>query len=329
MKTNEIVAVPQLKIGSDAWLEYRRTCIGASEVGAVLGVSPWASPVDVWLEKQGRKAPFAGNSATYWGNLLEDLVAQEYAKKIGMKVRRHNFTLRRGVLMCDIDRLVHAEGTMPAHMGKITTDRAMDSKTSRSRDLFSDGLPMTYEAQGFAYMAVMPTVTQIDFATLFMVERELEIYPLARDDSAIDEILARIEDWWDRHMIHGEPPDPMSEADCKALWGAHRPTVVSFATAEVEAAIAEIAKIKQSSAELKGREEAARLVVFGHMQDAETLKSGDGQTILATWKSSKDSEKVDWKAVAMAAGASQELIAQHTTISAGSRRFLPKNPTNK
>jgi hypothetical protein len=41
-----------------------------------------------------------------------------------------------------------------------------------------------------------------------------------------------------------------------------------------------------------------------------------------TYRTTKPSEKTDWKAVALDAGASEALVKQHTTESAGFRRFL-------
>lgn len=38
--------------GSEKWLEYRRSKIGASDSGAILGLNPHKSPNEVWLSKQ-------------------------------------------------------------------------------------------------------------------------------------------------------------------------------------------------------------------------------------------------------------------------------------
>jgi len=321
-----IQAIPQLAIGSPEWLDYRRGGIGASEVGAVLGVCPWKTPVDVWLEKTGRQPAFSGNNATHWGSLLEDLVAKEYAKQVGLKVRRFNYTLRRGVLIADIDRLVHAEGVLPAVQNRIVTNRAMDAKTSRDRSLWADGLPMSYEAQGLSYMAVMPTVVRMDFACLFMAERDLGIFPLDRDESAIAEILERIDDWWARHIVGQTAPDPMSEDDCKKLWGRHRPASVCFATSDVEAALVELANAKARKAKAEADEAEAKLAVLARMQDNEVLKSSDGTKVLATWKNNKDTPTTDWEAVALELGASKapDVVAKFTRTKPGARVFRAK-----
>ena len=121
----------------------------------------------------------------------------------------------------------------------------------------------------------------------------------------------------------------MSEDDCKKLWGRHRPATVCFSTAEADQALAILADAKARKKAAEEDEKAAKLAVMAVMQDNEVLKSADGTKVLATWKNAKDSAKTDWEAVArevMATwpGEAEAVIAKHTTVTAGSRRFLPK-----
>ncbi len=46
--------IVQLVQGSDAWLAHRRNLFNASETPAVLGLSPWQTPYQLWLVKTGR-----------------------------------------------------------------------------------------------------------------------------------------------------------------------------------------------------------------------------------------------------------------------------------
>lgn len=329
----------RMDVGSPEWLAFRRTGIGASEVGSVLGVNPWKSAVDVWLEKQGRVPPFEGNNATYWGQRLEDIVAQEYSLRTGYSVRRLNYTLRKGVLIADLDRLCHASGVLPAYHDEIRTDRILEAKTARDRSLWADGLPLSYEAQCLVYMGMADCIQMVDVAALFLSEREFDVFPLLRDQDAIDEISARCEEWWRVHMVEGQAPEPTSEDDCKRLWAKHRPLSVCIATPEVQSALLELAVAKEQKAIAEAQEKEAKLVVMAIMQDAEALKSPDGKKVLATWKAAKDSKKVDWEAVARSLYKClehfanpqplDEYIADHTKIVQGSRRFLPKNTEGK
>lgn len=78
--------------------------------------------------------------------------------------------------------------------------------------------------------------------------------------------------------------------------------------------------------ELDGDEKSGLIGVMDRvktfMGDASALAIA-GETV-ATWKKSKDSGATDWEAIVRALNAPAELIAQHTSIRPGSRRFLFK-----
>lgn len=67
--------------GTEEWEKARAgLCITATEIAAVLGLSPWASPFSLWHKKAGLPTPpFETNPAVEWGNRLEDAVAQKFA----------------------------------------------------------------------------------------------------------------------------------------------------------------------------------------------------------------------------------------------------------
>lgn len=49
-----MTTIQKLVQGSQEWLDYRRTLRNASETPAVMGISPWVSPYQLWLIKTGR-----------------------------------------------------------------------------------------------------------------------------------------------------------------------------------------------------------------------------------------------------------------------------------
>lgn len=81
------------EIDRAAWLEQRRTGIGGSDVAAVLGLSAFRTPTDVYLDKIGEGKPQEATEAMHFGSLLEDIVAQEFSRRTGMKVQRVNTML--------------------------------------------------------------------------------------------------------------------------------------------------------------------------------------------------------------------------------------------
>lgn len=79
IKRNELSEAREKMGGMD-----RLGFIGASDFGALLGLSKWKTPKDLWLEKTGQAPPFHGNLYTDVGTALEPLVLKLAVKKLGM-----------------------------------------------------------------------------------------------------------------------------------------------------------------------------------------------------------------------------------------------------
>ena len=62
--------------------EGRESGLGASELPAVLGLSPFAGPFDIWLLKTGKASPAPDNRYTKAGRKLEPVIAEMYAEEM-------------------------------------------------------------------------------------------------------------------------------------------------------------------------------------------------------------------------------------------------------
>ena len=71
------------------WLKERQCGIGGSDVGAILGVNKYKTPFEVYLEKTEPITEVGEHSeSAYWGDQFEEVVAKEFEKRTGKKVRR-------------------------------------------------------------------------------------------------------------------------------------------------------------------------------------------------------------------------------------------------
>lgn len=78
----------------ETWLRDRKKGIGGSDVAAVLGLSPWRTPLDVFNDKTAETVDEKPQSdAAHFGTILEDVVADEFARRTGFKVARFTKTL--------------------------------------------------------------------------------------------------------------------------------------------------------------------------------------------------------------------------------------------
>ena len=83
-------------LGREAWLKIRAQGIGSSDAAVAVGLSPYKSPLSLWLEKTNRKpaVDLSEKEAVIWGTVLEPVLAKVYAARTGRRVRRVNAVLQ-------------------------------------------------------------------------------------------------------------------------------------------------------------------------------------------------------------------------------------------
>lgn len=64
-------------------MELRRMRIGASEVGAVIGVDPYRTPLQLWMTKKGLARKSNADDHRSWGADVESAILQNYARRNG------------------------------------------------------------------------------------------------------------------------------------------------------------------------------------------------------------------------------------------------------
>lgn len=307
----------------EQWLAERRTGIGGSDVAAILGLSPWATPLTVWLDKTGRSPQKEETLAMRIGTRLEDFVAELYCEETGRKVQRYTKMIHRGCLLGNFDRLVIREGEKVAsHMGEVRTDTLLECKTG-TRPWDDGEVPIYYQTQVQHYMGLEPALKQAHIAYLNLTYRQFSVYTIPRHDGVIAELQGRMSEWWERHIVRGEIPKPSTEADCKLLWQTSNPGKRVEATAEILEAVERLRSVRTAYDEIKGEKESLEAAVKGAMGNAETLVGWNGFP-LATWKSGRDMEVIDWKGIVAELDPPKELVSRHTSTKPGKRTFLLK-----
>lgn len=98
------------KMSREEWLHYRRMGIGGSDAPAICGLSRWGNPLSVYMDKISTDPPTEEeNRFQYWGRMMEPLIAEEFARQTGFKVRNCNYVLQHpdhSFLLANIDREV-------------------------------------------------------------------------------------------------------------------------------------------------------------------------------------------------------------------------------
>lgn len=184
----------------DAWLEQRKKGVGGSDAASILGLNPYKTQIDVWLDKMGKSEPIEDNEAMRQGRDLEEYVAQRFADETGKRVKRRNAILqhdRHDWMIGDVDRFIVGE-----HAG-------LECKTTNIynwKSLKANGPPDYYELQCHHYMAV----TGMDrwYLAVLVLGRDFKIYTIERDEEMIAMIEQAEGDFWNRYILTEEMPAP-------------------------------------------------------------------------------------------------------------------------
>lgn len=191
------------------WLEARRAGIGSSDGAAVLGLDPWSSPLQVYLDKRGLLPEREQSPAMRWGTALEPLVAEWFEEETGRKVRRRLAILRhpeRAHVIADLDRLVVGEG-VPL---EIKTTSAW------SRDEWEDGdIPLRVVVQLQHQLAV--TGAAYGYWAVLIGGNDARWGRLERDDALIAQMLDRYAAFWSQHVESGVEPTPSAASDAETV----------------------------------------------------------------------------------------------------------------
>ena len=290
------------------WLASRRQGIGGSDVAAILGISPWRTPLDVYLDKTGQSQDAAETPAMRWGTLLEPVMLDEFERTTGLSVERN------------LPMLASQEHPhMLANLDGVASDGAIvECKTSRSADgwgeIGSADIPPHYQTQVAHYLAVTGATSA--WVPVLIGASDFRIYQVHRDEPFIADLIEAERDFWQGHVLAGIPPEPINARDAARLWARDNGTSLE-ASPSVATQITEYKSLKAQIAALTAQADTlsdALRISFG---EAASLTYND--KVLATYKAA-DRTTLDTTALKKA---HPELAAQFSRITT-SRTLLIK-----
>lgn len=199
------------------WLDVRTDGIGGSDVAAIMGLSPWKSPVEVWMEKTKRtETPdLSGKEAVAMGTELEQDVLDMYK-------RRHPKSHPRRV------NAILQSTTRPwarASLDGICYDRelgtgVLEIKTGSSERDWKDGVPIHYQTQVLHYLSV----TGYPFADVVALIGDYGLhyheYRILRDEGDIQAVNEDVDTFWYYYVQKDEIPPTITAlpSEGKALY---------------------------------------------------------------------------------------------------------------
>lgn len=197
----------------DQWLAWRKKGIGGSDVAAALGISPYRTARELYYDKIGIEPVVEGRdmSITFEiGHLLENVVAEIFAKKTGMTVYEDHMMYQHPLfpfMIADVDRFVRQPDGKKA---------ILECKTAHYdvQYLWANGaVPRHYELQVRHYMAVM----NIDIAYIACLfsnnENDFVWRKIERDPDEEESVILQLKDFWENNVMKREEPPLMEKPD--------------------------------------------------------------------------------------------------------------------
>ncbi|WP_176114818.1 YqaJ viral recombinase family protein [Burkholderia cepacia] len=306
------------ELSREDWLAVRRTGIGGSDAAAAVGLHPYMSPLELWLDKTGRADGLPGpdpndtSSPTYWGTLLEPIVAASYTKQTGNRVRRVNAVLRHPTIpfmLANLDREIVG----------VPDVQILECKTAGEfgARLWREGVPEYVQIQVQHQLAV--TGKSAAHVAVLLCGQALEVHRIERDEALIERLVELEARFWRFVESDTPPPADGSESADRALrhlYPGNGETIdfsgdrhLSSVFVDLVAVRAEIETRQQLEAQFKQAIQEA-------MGDATRALFETGSV---SFKRSKDSSSIDLERLL----ADHPALEQQYAISKpGSRRFL-------
>lgn len=281
------VLISTLNMDKATWRQYRKNGIGGSDVGSICGINPYSSPMRVYLDKIGEAPEIEENEKMYFGNVLEEVVAKEFAKRTGKKVKRRNAILKHPeheFMIANVDREIVGENSI------------LECKTASAylEKAWENGIPESYQLQCFHYMAVGGYDRA--YIACLIGGSHFVWYTLERDEDMISSIIEIEKDFWSKVVNRIPPQIDGSDATTSLLNAMYKNSDSKLPVIQLESSIEVlIEEREQAKADIKKLEEKVNLAentlksLIGESEAAET----NGYFI--TWKNSKGRETFDTK----------------------------------
>lgn len=311
---------------SEIYAPDRATYVGGSDIAAILGVSPCQSAFMLYQKKIGEyteEATPAKEKLFARGKRWEPIVVEMLIDEL--RDRGHDVQIIAQnqryqdadypFLAAEIDLELMVDGEEVNAEAKTVNPFA--AKFWGEQD--TDNIPVYYAAQVMYGMMIKQRKRCI-VAALTGFDDKPRIHFVERDDEIIAGIRARALEFWNRVQTR-TPPAPTTLEDVAFLYPRDAGNMLE-ADAETLAMYDDLKLLRGDLDGLEAEIEGLKTKLKLHMGDASALML-NGKP-LVTWKSNKDSQKTDWKAVAEAMKATQDTINQFTKTMPGARPMLIK-----
>lgn len=256
----------------------RTKYLGGSDVAGILGISPWRTPLEVYLDKvqpRIKQVDHSKQKVFTRGQRMEPYVIDLLSEETGLEIiHRGNRYIHRdyGFIAAEID----AEAATGEN---IEIKTVSPFKAKEWGEVQTDAIPVHYTAQ--AMHGLMVTNKQVCVFGVLIGGDDFRIYRVERDEETIQAILEREVAFWDR-VKNLNPPEATTVSDISLMFEKDAGSSIE-ADGKALALFNDLrdmkSRYKSLGEEIAVSEEKLKLYMQEH-----SILTLDGKTI-CTWKS--------------------------------------------
>lgn len=293
----------------------RSKFLGGSDIAAVMGLSPWATPVELWMQKTGRaprEEPTEQRKRMFErGHKLEPFIRDMVIDKLvdmGCEVELLAVNARyqdaqHSFLACEIDFELRISGTVEIGDREVIFDREEINADAKSVSGFArkkwgtesnEDVPIEYAAQFMHGMGI--TGRRYCLVAALRSFDDVDIYWTVRDDETVAAMREKAVLFWNGCVLADQAPDPFTFSDIKLLFPTDNGEAAE-ATPEIAEKVGQLRRIKSQIKEWEEAEEALQFEIGDFIRPHSKLMF-DGKE-LCTWTAQGDT-RLDQKLLAAA-----------------------------
>lgn len=209
-----IMSVSEMEENTEKWLELRRLGIGGSEVGIILGYSPFSNIHKLWLQKTDptyyEEISEELEERFYFGHAMEQVIADAFEKRTGLKLKKQGMIQRtdKPYMFANVDRVI--VGTDKEGKKGFLECKNVSSWGAEAWE--GDEIPSSYYLQCQWYMSC----GDYDYCYIAALigGNHLVYKRIERNEEDIALMEEAVDKFWNENVLGGKMPPIDGSEDC-------------------------------------------------------------------------------------------------------------------